>query len=172
VQLDGRSTCQALGLGEGPLTDSFDAFWQRYFWDGAHFEDDTAIATTGDIARAAKEAGAEVFYLTGRIDSLHAATVAELKRLGLPDSDRPAHVLNKASTPLADGRPIRTDEFKAREMRRLVASGVHVGFFVTEGKHDIGRLQADVPEVQCVRLDSPLDDTSQPVRADTPLLRP
>ncbi|MBI3182382.1 MAG: hypothetical protein HYZ28_09585 [Myxococcales bacterium] len=143
---DGAETAKAMRLPESAAT-SFAQYWDREFWKGKNLVHDLPMEETIRLARSAKSAGAEVVYLTGRIDSLRRPTVAQLKRLGLPDADS-AHLTMKPSV------SVRTAPFKAEQLGKWMGEGFHIGWFFTEGRRDIAHLQSALPKVPCVLLDS------------------
>jgi len=111
-----------------------------------------------ELAKQAKAAGAEVVYLTGRIADRKDATVAELKKFGLPDAD------NVACKP---DLGTRTVPFKAQWLQQSRDDGRPVAFFVTESRRDIAGVQK-LGEHQCLLLENGFSGT-EGVRADTPI---
>ncbi len=160
--VDGRATCLGLGFGPGALTDTFHAFWSSFFWNPAAFGFDQPIAEVVALAREASAAGAEVFYLTGRIAALKPATLAQLERLGLPNADA-AHLACKPSLEQ------RTPRFKELWLREALAGGAHLGFFFSEGSRDLAHLRATLGPLPLVRLDFPVDTPGVRPPADAPV---
>jgi phosphoglycolate phosphatase-like HAD superfamily hydrolase len=140
------------------LIGDFTNFWSQAFWDGANFKHDAPMKQTIDIAKAARAAGAELVFLTGRLQASAKNTVEQLKGFGL------------AGTLVAKPqRWMRTAEFKTAWFQR---SDVLVSFFVTESRRDIGAVQrgAGVPSVL---LSAERDfNGAEPIRPDTPVLSP
>jgi hypothetical protein len=164
VGVDGRSTCRRLGLGPGALTDAFQTFWMEWFWQPESFALDTGVAETIDLARAARDAGAEVYFLTGRVEALAAVTLEELRGLaafGLPPVDA-AHLVCKPNL------DIRTSEMKDAWLQQRLDEGCHVAFFITEGERDIAHIRKRQPELACVLCAFPVDTDVTRVPADTP----
>jgi len=160
VGLDAVETCRALGLGAGP-TAEFDEVWRREFWESRNFRHDQPLARTIALARRASDAGADVVYLTGRIEALAEASRRQLRALGLPGADA-AHVVCKPSL------AVRTAPFKAARLGGWLEDGWRVGFFFTEGRSDVSHVQATLPQLDCVLLDCSLGGTAR-VRPGTPL---
>lgn len=78
VGQSGADTARGLGLPE-PVVADFQKHWDVEFWKGERFTNDTPIAPMVKLAKAAKAAGAEVIFLTGRIDALEGATIAPVR---------------------------------------------------------------------------------------------
>ncbi|MEW5850891.1 MAG: HAD family acid phosphatase [Myxococcota bacterium] len=162
VGRDGKHTAERMGLPANVVED-FRAFWDKGFWDGANMVHDTPMPHMAALAHAAKSAGAEIVYLTGRVTALHEASLAQLVRAGLPDGDAD----NLYCKP---GLGMRTAPFKEQMMEAWQQQGIHIAFFVTEGRRDIAHLQKEAPTVPCVLLDDPLERGGTELHADTPVL--
>jgi phosphoglycolate phosphatase-like HAD superfamily hydrolase len=164
VGIDGRETCTLLGIRDRATVSRFQVYWRECFWRPQSFRLDRPIPETIRLARRAKRAGAEVFYLTGRVEQLRRTTLTELRRFGLPDVDD-QHLLCKSAERRA------TPPYKASMLRGLLRAGQHVAWFISEGRRDIAHLQRTVPAVPCVRYDFPLDQRPPlTVRRGTPVL--
>lgn len=150
VGLNGTETAKKAGITNAAVIKDFSKFWSAFFFDGAHYDFDTPIASTIAWAKAAKKAGAEVVYLTGREQKAESDTRAQLEAAGLPDTDA-KHVISKPATAGA------TPAFKASEFQKLTKTA-HVAWFLTESQRDIAAVQQAVPRVPCVVLDYPLGD--------------
>lgn len=157
---DGAETAAALKLPPDVQRD-FAAHWNVEFWKGERFVHDTPIAPVVALAKAAKAAGAEVIYLTGRVDALEGATRKQLRSFGLPDVDA-ARVVSKP------GLSVRTAPFKTQWLKDSAAQGNHLAWFFTESKRDIGAVQKDLPAAPCVLLSSGFNGKGD-ARADTPV---
>jgi hypothetical protein len=155
----GLDTARALNL-PWEAEKAFDAHWQTAFWDGASFVHDAPIPAVVELAKQAKAAGADVIFLTGRIQSRETATIDQLKRFGLEANHR-----NVVSKPDLN---TRTVPFKAQWIEQTLGSGTHLAFFLTESRRDIAGIQAKVGQSAAVLLDSPFGGTDA-VRADTPI---
>jgi phosphoglycolate phosphatase-like HAD superfamily hydrolase len=156
VGYDGRQTARLLGL-DPRTAGELASYWECYFWTPHSFTHDRPIQITSQIARRTSEAGVEVFYVTGRIQELKAATIAQLRRLGLPHADE-EHVFCKS------GLDVLTGVFKDEAVGSLVRRGLTIAWFMTDSRADVEavRRRAGVP---CVLIDFP-------VRPDQPLPRP
>lgn len=139
------------------------SFWLSWFWKGEHFQHDVVFPRVVALAKAAKEAGAEVIYLTGRVD--RPFTLDELKRAELPDADE-EHLITKGVI------GANTGDFKATWFKGLLEDPkVHVGWFMTEGCRDIQALQNADARIPCVRLGYVHEQKqAQLVKADTPTI--
>lgn len=173
VGYDGFQTAQKLGYG-WRSSGAFQQFWRGFFWNGKNFKHDAPMAPTVGIVRRAKAAGAEVFYLTGRVDRFQKNTVKQLKRLGLPDADN-KHVLSKPSTlcRLPDGRMdfTPTAPFKVKQLKQLRREGFHVGLFMSDAASDIAAVQKRT-SISCVKVDFPVSPPSEPwLKPNTPVIR-
>lgn len=126
---NGRETCGRLGLDEA-LTARVQASWDRTFWAGENFGEDLVIMPLFELAWAAKEAGAEVRYLTGRVEDLAAASLEQLEQAGLPD----AKAENLFCKPTVD---TRTGPFKAEQLEQWMDAGTLVGWFATDNRREV-----------------------------------
>lgn len=156
---NGLETAKALGL-PWAAERAFSEHWETAFWDGANFVHDAPIADIVALARQAKEAGADVVFLTGRTQDRETATIAQLKRFGLDASHRT--VVSKPDL------GTRTVPFKAQWLEKSVDEGKPVAFFFTESRRDIAGIQSAFPAAASVLLDSPFGGT-EGLRADTPI---
>ncbi len=166
VRYDGESTAKQCGLSQ-TLCRGFQDYWNEYFWHPRHFKADKRIRETSQLARKAKWAGAEVLYLTGRIETLKDATIAELKRFGLPDADA-AHVMCKPTmnTP--------TPAFKKKVVLDMLKEKRHLSWFMSDSLSDIKAIQEATP-VPCVWVHFPvnpkIDLCAVPIHPSTPTIR-
>ena len=160
VGKDARDTCLAMDL---PLDviNAFETHWNEAFWDGANFVHDAPMESMVQLARQASAAGAQVVFLTGRLQSLEKDTIAQLKRFGLD-----ANASLVMSKPSLD---TRTAAYKAEVLARWQSEGFGIGFFVTEGRRDTAAIQKALPNVATVLLDSSMGG-SEPVSQATPTL--
>jgi hypothetical protein len=163
IGIDAVETCARLKIRDPEVIRAFDRFWLASFWKPGHFRLDTPIAAAVRLARQAKRAGAEVHYLTGRIEASRPSTLAELRRFKLPDADN-EHLRCKP------GLGARTALYKESVLRDMFSSGMHVAWFITEGRGDIAHLQRSVPQLSCLRLDFPLDLEHARIKPGTPVL--
>jgi|GEM_PF-917074 len=164
VGLDGTETCKRLGLPED-VAAAFQKHWNVEFWNGHTMKFDTPIPSMVKLAHEAKAAGADVVYLTGRIEKLAPHSLAQLVRAGLPDATAD-HLFSKPDL------KSRTGEYKAAQLDVWQAAGVHIGFFVTEGRRDIGTIQKTNPDVPCVLLRCSLEPLDHAINPDTPQFPP
>jgi phosphoglycolate phosphatase-like HAD superfamily hydrolase len=147
--VDGHATATALGL-EDPHHADFVAFWDVHFWTPEHLAHDAPIDEMVALVRAAQAAGAEVTFLTGRIQSFHAASLDQLRAAGLDvDAD---DVVCKPDL------SVRTGPFKSAWLEEMRGCGVEIGFFVTEGVRDLTHLAATLPDLPLLRLDCSFED--------------
>lgn len=162
IGTDGADTCARLGIGAGPTSDGFQAFWGEHFWDPASFTLDRGITRTLELLRDAKEAGAEIFYLTGRIDRYREATLAQLG--ALPDGDD-AHLITKPKL------GVRTDRFKAKKLRNGLDTDppASVVAFVSEGRRDLRHIQRNTT-IRTLWFDFPVDREGYALARGTPAI--
>ena len=149
IGVDGHATAQALGL-EDPHKSDFVAFWDVYFWTPENLGHDAPIGDMVELAKAAQEAGAQVTFLTGRIQSFHGASLDQLRAAGLDVSADDVVCKPDIAT--------RTGPFKSAHLEQLTAAGVEIGFFVTEGARDLTWLATATPHVPLLRLDCSFED--------------
>lgn len=134
VGWNAQETCEALGLSA--IADDVQTFWDDAFWSGVHFDRDLVMTDLAKLARDAELAGAEVHYLTGRIDALRDASRGQLERAGLPlASDRHLHLKPDLDT--------RTSPFKAEVLHATMASGAFVGWFATDSVREVDELREE-----------------------------
>ena len=155
----GLDTAKALGL-PWAAEQAFAKHWEVAFWDGANFVHDAPLPEVVALAKQAKTLGAEVVFLTGRIQDREDATIAQLKRFGLDASHR--SVVSKPSL------ATRTVPFKAQWLAKSIAEGKPVAFFFTESRRDIAGIQAAAVEAPSVLLDSSFGGTDE-LREGTPV---
>ena len=174
VGYDGLQTATRLGY-RARTAGAFQQYWRGFFWNGKNFKHDAPIKKTIDIAHRAKAAGAEVFYLTGRIDRFQRGTETQLRRLGLPDVDR-AHVICKPSTvchiPGREPGFTPTAPFKVKRLKQLRRKGYHVGLFFSDAASDIAAVQKRTP-ISCVKIDFPVGPpgAGPRLKPNTPTIR-
>lgn len=158
VQSSGLDTAKAMRLPR-VVAEAFDRHWNVEFWKGESFKHDTPIAPMVQLVKRAKAAGAEVVFLTGRIEALEEATVKQLRRFGL-EADRNS-VVSKADL------SVRTAPFKTQWLEESAKAGYRLGFFLTESRRDVSAVQKWSSEAAAVLLDSPFSGTEE-VDAKTP----
>lgn len=162
VGQNGEETARGLGLPDA-VTTSFQEHWNVEFWKGEAFVHDTPIAPMVKLAKDAKAAGAEVIFLTGRIEALEGATIAQLTRFGLKDVNAET-VVSKADL------GVRTGPFKAEWLAQSAADGHHLAFFITESRRDVAAVQQGVAGAPTVLLESRFGGTTE-VAEGTPVYR-
>lgn len=158
---DGRHTAQLLGLSEAD-TAAVHAHWTEWFWQGPNFMEDKVFTKVERLVKEASAAGAEVVYLTGRVNK--DATLAQLRKAGLPDADA-AHVLCKPAV------GANTGNFKGEWLKaKLEDPTIFLGWFMTEGRRDIQTVQAHDARIPCVRLGYVHEREGHAVDPKTPLV--
>ena len=174
MAFSGQQTAHKLGLPSGDR-EAFSRYWDRFFWDARNLSHDRPIAHTVELARRAKAAGAEVFYITGRVDTLKMGTVDQLKALGLPDADS-GHVICKPMVSAAPGKAPRylpTAPFKVDQVKGLLSTKHEVAWFASDSVDDIRAVQTSLSGVPAVWIDFPAK-SSRPgpiIAADTPTIK-
>lgn len=161
IGADGRHTCELLGLGcEGAVADGFHGFWEQFFWDAANWHFDRKIEITTKMLEDAKNAGAEIFYLTGRVN--RPGTLDQIKVL--PDGDD-THLITKPRVGL------RTHRFKAKELRGCLGTDPKCTIlgFVSEGRRDIRHIQRNT-KVPVFWFDFPVDREGHALAKGTPAI--
>jgi hypothetical protein len=159
IGLDARATCARLGC-DAKTSEAFHRYWEVEFWNARNFVHDQPMPEIVRLAKAAHQAGAEVVYLTGRNSGLTDTSVAQLKRAGLPNADA-EHLFSK---PMGTYTPA----YKAEKMTEWQSQGIHIGFFITEGRRDIAHVQQVAPSVPTLLLDSTVGGTER-IAARTPV---
>lgn len=141
--------------------EAWKTFWEREFWAPHSFVHDAPIADAVALVKAAKAAGAEVTYLTGRIAELEPATIAQLRRFGLPDVDGD-HVVTKPDL------SVKTTAWRTGWLAQQPPGSI--GLFFTESRRDLGDAQAKVAGLPAVLLQSPFGG-DHAIRSETPIFR-
>lgn len=156
IGLDGISTARRLGLPSA-VSVEFQEFWNGPdgFWCGARFSSDLAIETVALLARQAEANGLEVVWLTGRIEALREPTQNWLAQQELP----------AGTLVCKPDLSVRTAPYKV-EVLRGYERIKSVRFFATESRGDIAAVQAALPEICCVLVEFPCQE-SVAVRPDT-----
>lgn len=129
VGWSGKETCGRLGL-DPELTRAVHAAWEETFWSGDSFAQDLVMLPLFELAWAAKAAGAEVRYLTGRVEDLGPASLQQLVQAGLPDA-RPECLFCKPSV------EVNTSGFKADVLAQWMDAGHFVGWFATDNRGEV-----------------------------------
>jgi hypothetical protein len=156
------TTCERLGLPQ-EVKEQFNTFWQEAFFSGRYQHETVPMTEMVELAKAASEAGAEIFYLTGRPETLRQETHTELNRFGVPNADH-AHLVLKES------EKTKTEVYKVEYLRKWLETDLHMSFFITESRRDLGYIQDQLGyDVPSVLLDHPKEHGGRPVREDTPV---
>ncbi len=162
VAWDGYSTVVENG-GPKELAKSVGGFWRAKFFDGAMHEHDLPLKEMVDLAKAAKAAGAEVRYLTGRPEEEREHTLPQLIRFGLPDADN-THLTMKPTSKEDTGK------YKAAVFTEWEKDSAHTAFFITESRRDVAAVQGATPNVPCVLIDAAKErDNGHQVDPQTPV---
>lgn len=161
VGKDGRDAALRAGLSP-EAAEQIQKAWLDWFWQGSHFMEDHVFTKVEALVHEASRAGAEVVYLTGRVDQV--STLAQLRAAGLPDADVD-HVMCKPAV------GANTGTFKGEWLRaKLEDPGVFLGWFMTEGRRDIASVQAHDARIPCVRLGYIHEREGHAVAPTTPLV--
>jgi hypothetical protein len=161
VGKDGRDAALRAGLSP-EAAEQVQKAWLDWFWQGSHFMEDHVFTKVEALVHEASRAGAEVVYLTGRVNQ--AATLDQLRAAGLPDADVD-HVMCKPAV------GANTGAFKGEWLRaKLEDPGVFLGWFMTEGRRDIASVQAHDARIPCVRLGYVHEREGHAVAPTTPLV--
>lgn len=155
----GLDTARALNLPWAAEL-AFVDHWSVAFWDGASYVHDEPIPGIIALAHAAKAAGAELVFLTGRWEDREHHTIAQLRRFGFEASSE-----NVVSKP---GAGTLTVPFKAEWLAESRRQGWHTAFFITESRRDIAGIQAAGEAATSLLLDHPFGGPEK-VRSDTPV---
>lgn len=165
VGWSGRETCGQMGVPED-VTALVDDWWEEHFWNGKNFGEDLVMTELFDLAWEAKRAGAEIRYLTGRIDRLKSACVEQVKGAGLPDADD-EHMFCKPNL------DTKTGPFKFDRLAEWVDDGAYLGWFLTDSRHEIESIRTketeneDLPALPVGHVEHPLQRAGV-VSLDTP----
>jgi len=143
IGADGTSTAAKLGLVD-PHAGEFVAFWDIFFWTPDNLAHDKPIADMVALVQAAQASGAQVTFLTGRVQSFQEASLQQLQAAGLDVALD--DVVCKPDI------AVRTGPFKVEHLQALERGGVELGFFVTEGSRDLLHLHGALPELPLLRL--------------------
>ena len=177
VRFDGKQTATRLGLQAKDARD-FNAHWERFFWNPGNLKLDIAIKDTVKLAVMAKAAGAEVYYITGRVDAFKEGTLKQLRHHGLPDVDG-EHVICKPNPRPVPGSSklsfTPTAPFKLAQVKRLLgeSGGRKLGWFMSDSRDDVATLQKGLGCRSCIWVDFPAKAARKPtpMRGGTPVLK-
>jgi hypothetical protein len=133
------------------------AFWEARFYTSAYCREDDAITGAPEYARALREAGAILAYVTGRPRAMAAGTLEVFRRTGipLPDGER-VRLLTRP-----DG--LGEDAWKLEAAALVSTLGTVVAAFDNEPAHVNGYARA-WPEAICVHMET--DQSGRPVALD------
>ncbi len=145
MEYDPRHTAATLKRPE--LGEAFAQFFDDFFWRKKSFDFDRPIAMTIAFAKLAKALGADIYFLTGRTETYRDLTAKRLAQLGLGEPDV-EHLIMKPDKRDRHGRLMRTERFKARQLRKLHAKKIPIAGYMTEGSRDMRYLQQHVREVK------------------------
>lgn len=143
IGADGTSTAAKLGLVD-PHASEFVAFWDIFFWTPENLALDKPIADMVALVQAAQASGAQVTFLTGRVQTFQEASLLQLQAAGLDVALD--DVVCKPDI------AVRTGPFKVEHLQAMARAGVELGFFVTEGSRDLLHLHGALPELPLLRL--------------------
>lgn len=161
VGKDGRHTATQRGLSDSDVQ-AVHTHWLEWFWKGSNFMEDHVFTKVERLVKEASSAGAEIVYLTGRVD--HTSTLAQLRAAGLPDAE-PENLVCKPAI------GANTGNFKGDWLQaKLDDPGVFLGFFLTEGRRDIQTVQKHDARIPCVRLGYVHEREGHEVDPKTPLI--
>jgi hypothetical protein len=160
VGKDGRHSAALAGV-PSEHHQAIQDFWLQEFWKGENFLLDLVFEPVRKLAWEAKAAGAEVVYLTGRVNQ--PSTLEQLIAARLPDADA-EHLFCKPTV------GTKTAAFKAELLGSWIDRGDYLGWFMTEGRRDIASVQALDARVPCVRLGYVHEREGEAVHPDTPFI--
>lgn len=159
MAVDGRTTATQLGL-DNDVVEAVAAHWDSAFWTPAHLVHDAPIAAMVDLVARAQAAGAQVKFLTGRVQEFHGASLAQLQKAGVDVAAADIHCKPDVKT--------RTAPFKEQLLKEWSTGAREIGFFVTEGVRDLEHVQGALPDVPLLRLDCTFEeDTAALARVPT-----
>lgn len=128
------------------LTDDFKEFWRERFFTSEYCAIDRPLGGAPRYVRRVLDAGARVFYVTGRHEAMRAGTVESFAPAGFPLPDGGAVQLWMKPT-LEE----HDDLYKARTYDRLRELGQVIAAFDNEPTH-INGYRAAFPAAICVHL--------------------
>ncbi|MFH1131461.1 MAG: hypothetical protein V1754_09005 [Pseudomonadota bacterium] len=173
VGYDALQTARRFGLSK-KMSRAFHQFWLSFFWDPKNLRLDRPIDTTVALAKEASAAGAEVFYLTGRVKSYlrdgrkmdsKGATLEELRQLRLPNADS-RHLMCKPRL------GVETSPFKQSSLEKLLARGREIAWVMTDSTNEMAYLQKRLPNLPFVWVDFPVQATVRVrPRTGTPVIQ-
>ncbi len=159
---NGRDTAVALGLPHD-VVERFAAHWDVAFWRPEALAYDRPMDPPLHLITEAMERGAEVVFLTGRVErhldaqgnifGFRDASVAQLAAVGVEVP--PEQLILKPD--VATG----TAAFKAEVLGRYADEG-EIGFFLTEGIRDTTQVRAALPGCTCFLLDCSFEKDTRP----------
>ena len=162
VGRNGKETCERLGGVPPNVALSFAAWWEVEFWRGTNFvQDGHMLPTLGWVERA-HEAGAEVRFLTGRVEALREVTMQQLLSAGLYWAQDRVWMKPELATWTLDYKAARLREARGQAW---------LGWYLTEGRAEVAHLQRELPGGPWVLLACSLEGDTPALADDTPTLR-
>lgn len=166
-----EDTCKKLGLEDPQAIAAFAEHFGSYFWSAPNMALDQPLEAMVALAKLSRQLGADLYFLTGRTSDFREETAAQLARAGIaPESA--GHLIMKSPVRDENGRLENTEQFKARELKKIARSKTTIAGFITEGSRDMCYLQKHAPEVKrFLFLEFPIDEPGYSVsRARTTFL--
>jgi phosphoserine phosphatase len=151
IRLTGAETARAAGAPDALVTE-FQAHWDVAFWSPEAFVHDLPIDANLRWVAAAQAAGAETRFLTGRIQTLHAASVTQLRRADV--------VVEEAQVVCKPDLDHYTPRFKADVLRGWMEERF-LAWFVSDGRRDLAFLDEELPDLPLVPVPCSLEEGSR-----------
>lgn len=111
-------------------------FWFKRFFSGEYILEDEPVVGASQFVRRAAEAGALPVYVSGRDESMRAATLGALKKHGFPLPDAAAKMILKPRFDIVDHEFKRSAAAELSELGEVVATfenePLHVNLFAEE----------------------------------------
>jgi beta-phosphoglucomutase-like phosphatase (HAD superfamily) len=139
---------------EGP----FHRFWEERFFTSRYCRLDVPVPGAPEFARAVREAGARVAYVTGRPAAMRAGTLHVLRAFGFPLPDGAAVTLL-----MKPGAALRDDAWKAVARDAVEARGTPVLALDNEPAH-VNAYARAWPQALAIHLDT--DHSGRPEEVD------
>jgi hypothetical protein len=159
---DPAGNLRALGLSEEEVArhlGPFRRFWAEWFFTSAYCRHDAAVPGAAAFARAVRDAGGRVAYVTGRPARMRDGTLEAFRREGFPLPDaRRVVLLMKPSAAISD------DAWKVEARAEVERLGPVAAAFDNEPTHVNAYAEA-WPDALVVHLDT--DHSGRPVEVLT-----
>lgn len=145
-----RASIEALGLDDAPGLFRFAKdFWNEHFFSNDYLKHDRPYPGALEFVNGLKEAGIDIFYLTGRDEpNMREGTIEILEKWGFPTESHEERLHMKPHK----GHSLDED-YKSKRFEEILNGDEKVWFFENEPVI-IHRVRQDHPEIRIIYIDT------------------